>query len=156
MRQLARQSWIVIGRLAYFITQPGIKLVVHGSQRTRVLVVCDDDYLVVKHWLGNNNWMLPGGGCHKNEAPLDAAQRELHEELGLDLGNEVFEHQGQYDCNDGGFRFSFDLYLVRLSERPQLQLQRIEILNAQWFSRTAVLPDPASPEVFQALANWPQ
>src|ERR1700733_6206410 len=31
-------------------------------------------------------WALPGGRCDGGETPVGAALRELHEELGLDLG----------------------------------------------------------------------
>jgi len=31
-------------------------------------------------------WALPGGGCDEGETPVMAALRELHEELGLELG----------------------------------------------------------------------
>lgn len=32
------------------------------------------------------SWEIPEGGCHPGEAPLEAAQRELQEELGLEAG----------------------------------------------------------------------
>jgi 8-oxo-dGTP pyrophosphatase MutT (NUDIX family) len=34
----------------------------------------------------SNQWALPGGRCDADEAPAEAALRELHEELGLELG----------------------------------------------------------------------
>jgi 8-oxo-dGTP pyrophosphatase MutT (NUDIX family) len=34
----------------------------------------------------SNQWALPGGRCDEGETPIAASLRELHEELGLELG----------------------------------------------------------------------
>lgn len=41
--------------------------------------------LLIRHSYGSGNWMLPGGGIGRNEAPLDAGVRELREETGCAL-----------------------------------------------------------------------
>lgn len=156
MSNLSRKIWILAGRSAYKVVEPGVKLVVRNSRRSRILLVFENEYLVVKHWLGDGAWMLPGGGQHRHEEPLAGARRELNEELGISPPPSAFAHAGRYESNDRGFSFSYDLYIVRLTERPVLRLQRIEILSAAWFDRTALLPGPATPVLAVALDHWSQ
>ncbi len=148
--------WSWLGRLAYSLARPIIRWVVRGSRRSRVLIVCDNDYLLLKQWLGDGSWSLPGGGLHKGEDSLRGALREVTEELGLSLQPEELISRGHYDCRDGGFNFSYDLYVIRLPFRPELQLQRLEILSAVWYDRSYVPTGRLTPEVAVALANWPE
>jgi len=54
------------------------------------------EVLLVRHTYGDRRWALPGGLMRRGEAPEATAQREMGEELGLDiaawrpLGNLVF------------------------------------------------------------------
>lgn len=151
-----RQLWITAGRLLFQLTKPGIRLVVRDSRRSRVLITCGKEYLLLQHWLGDGSWMLPGGGQHGREDPLAGAIREVREEIGLQLKPANFTSAGRFKAQDDGFNFTYDLYIVTLPVKPELQLQRLEILEARWFRRAGAVPIPASPEVSQALANWRQ
>ena len=151
-----RELWIKLGRIGFVLTKPGIRLVVKNSRRSRVLITCANEYLLLQHWLGDESWMLPGGGLHGREDPLAGAIREVREELGLQLKPADFTSVGQFKARDDGFQFSYDLYIVDLPTKPELQLQRLEILEARWFRRAGAVPLPACPELAQALANWRQ
>ena len=150
------ELWIKVGRAAFTLTKPGIKMVVKNSRRSRVLITCDNEYLLLQHWLGDGSWMLPGGGLHGHEDPLAGAIREVREEIGLALKPADFTAVGCFKVRDGGFNFSYDLYIVALAAKPDLQLQRLEILEERWFRRAGAVPEPASPEVSRALASWRQ
>jgi 8-oxo-dGTP pyrophosphatase MutT (NUDIX family) len=50
----------------------------------------------------SNQWALPGGRCDAGETPVAAALRELHEELGLQLGaDDVLGQLDDYPTRSG-------------------------------------------------------
>lgn len=54
----------------------------HITLGARALVIEDDRILLVRHTY-INGWYSIGGGVEKNESTLDAAKRELREEVGI-------------------------------------------------------------------------
>ncbi|MGW1770622.1 NUDIX domain-containing protein [Streptomyces sp. NPDC002104] len=55
-----------------------------------ILITDPNDRLLIVHPAKGGPWQVPGGIVEHNESPLDAALREVREELGLDL--DVTEH----------------------------------------------------------------
>src|ERR1035438_9542189 len=75
----------LIGKISFWLLWPGLYLHLMGSVRSRVIISCGDQILLIRNWLGPGDYTLPGGGIRKNEEPGDGAVRELKEETGLDI-----------------------------------------------------------------------
>lgn len=61
----------------------------------------DEKVLLVRHSYGSGAWMLPGGQAHRGEAYIDAAGREISEELGLELPDEGWRLVGEFSHRFG-------------------------------------------------------
>ena len=99
-----------------------------------------DDVLLVRHTYGHRAWDLPGGTVRRREVPRDAAEREMHEELGrriedwVPLG-ELFVNTNHHDDN-------LHLFQARVHDR-ELDLNLTELAEADWFPRDALPADLA-------------
>jgi ADP-ribose pyrophosphatase YjhB (NUDIX family) len=76
---------LFFGRLLFTIAQIVNRFIpILNTPRTRVAVILNDsEILLVKNWMGRQQWTLPGGGVKRGEAPEQGAARELLEETGL-------------------------------------------------------------------------
>jgi 8-oxo-dGTP pyrophosphatase MutT (NUDIX family) len=99
-----------------------------------------DQVLLVRHTYGSRQWDLPGGGRHRGERSIDAARREMHEELGLAIDD--WRALGQLRARIERHRQTIDVYGAELSS-PTLELDLGEIQTAAWFARDRLPPDTA-------------
>jgi 8-oxo-dGTP pyrophosphatase MutT (NUDIX family) len=128
-------------RIWWFLRRPTVNGV-------KCLLTDGDLVLLVRHTYGSPAWDLPGGGVKRDEQPLNAARREIGEELGIEVDH--WNHIGAlrstvYHRNDTLNFFSAEL------PAPNLKLDRAELADARWFPRDAV-PADASRYVTGALA----
>lgn len=127
--------WLRVGRLTYWVAWPLLYVYLHGSKRTRVLVVHGDEVLVVRGWLGSGRWLLPGGGLHRHERPAEGASRELEEETGLAVNaTELQPLISDEPIQQSSLSFRLYAFAVKLDKKPQLRRQRFEITQLAWMN----------------------
>jgi 8-oxo-dGTP pyrophosphatase MutT (NUDIX family) len=135
---LALQARRVAMRCAYaglrtywFLRRPqivGVKCVVtHG-----------DDVLLVRHTYGHRDWDLPGGWVKRRELPLEAARREMHEELGRDIDD--WDALGELFVSVDHHRDNLHLFRAHLPDR-RLDIDLTELAEAVWFPLDALPRD---------------
>lgn len=114
-----------------------------GQQRARVVMVNErGEVLLVKGVIGHRRWTLPGGGIERGEQPIDAALREVYEELGVklsELRQVAFVPKGAA-TNAGYDAFVFAAHLAADAFKDEL-INPYEILAVEWFSLAALPSD---------------
>jgi 8-oxo-dGTP pyrophosphatase MutT (NUDIX family) len=108
----------------------GVKCVLTSSGRV----------LLVRHTYGSRGWDLPGGGRRRGESPVDAARREMREELGLDGLD--WRALGQLRAHAERHLQTLQIYGAEVSE-PALTLDLGELSVARWFEPERLPPDTA-------------
>ena len=131
-----------LGRGAFYVLYPVIWLVLRGTVRPRIMVVCNDEVLLVKNALSRGLWSLPGGGKHKSETAAQAVIRELREETGVLLAEEELVSLPEVAHNRKTRPYQIPLFGVQLQSKPKIQ-PSYEIIAVQWFTISA-LPEALS------------
>lgn len=147
-----KKIWQMLGIIVFWVTWPLLWLVLRGSHRTRLLLVCNDEFLVVRGWLNSGKWGLPGGGLHQNENPFDGLLREVKEEIGVSLTQQQTKHAFDAFCSDRGLKFHYFAFVAEISEKPKIHRQSLEIAATIWqpLKKPKVLLTPDT----QALLDW--
>jgi 8-oxo-dGTP diphosphatase len=84
-------------------------------------------------------WGSPGGKLLEGEAPKRGALRELFEETGLVLSEDNLTFVQRYYVTDSPFQFTYDLFLVAFTSRPEIRLDATEHTEARWLAAREAL-----------------
>ncbi len=145
--------WNKIGTLMYWLTWPGLVVYLRLHMRTRVAMIADNKVLVVKGWLGDGRWHLPGGGLHRHEDTEMGAVREVYEETGiiLDAKQLTFMFKERFTEHHLGFRYF--CYKVQYAGEITIVPRKGEIVDAQWITLESLNATNARQDVVRALAS---
>ena len=125
-----------------YLHEGGLKL----RQKVRAVVVSDSgEFLLVRpHGYRDGEWTLAGGGVEHCETPHQAMRREIAEELGVTLEEDLealpvtnrFIYEPTYKASRNLDHDGQDavMFVVRLTRDTSLRLQAEEIADARWFS----------------------
>ena len=111
-----------------------------------------DDRLLVVQTSYHDMLDLPGGSIDGDEAPLDAAIRELREETGLEAAPAALTAVGTYRYDDMGRRITSYVFAYRPSTPPTPVVDRREIVWAGLLSRAELAKRRISPQLTIYLA----
>lgn len=152
----SQRVWPQLGKIVFWLSWPALWVYLRIGWRTRVLVVADGKLLMVKSWLGTNQWGLPGGGLHKNEDPTAGALRELREETGVKLKADQLKFLYKGKAQHHGLGFRYWCYVAELPKSVPIHKQQLEITNVAWRPIVSLTEDSLTGESREALMAWKQ
>ncbi|MFN6936158.1 MAG: NUDIX domain-containing protein [Tsuneonella sp.] len=109
----------------------------------------DGRLLLVRHSYGPGGWALPGGGMGRNEDPIDAARREVREEVGCTLDQIRILDSIQETIS--GSPHTAWLAAGVTQDRPQPD--RREVIDARFFPLHS-LPEPLTVLTRKRIDAW--
>ena len=124
----------------------------------RCVLRSDDAFVLVRHSYGDARWMLPGGRIRRGESALEAAAREMTQELGVaarrwrELGYLRARSDYWRTSRTQSYRRHGTYYVTADVGVPTLTPRAAELRDAGWF-RVTRLPADCSDALDFAIAN---
>lgn len=135
-------------------------------EAARALVIDEGRTLLVAHLPGDGStvWTAPGGGLDPGETHLEAARRELAEEIGLDLEpgpwvwsrTVVFAFRGVWiEQHERWFLVTLDPAIAAAIDLARLPLDDVGTAGARWFTLAELdgIDGPRASSAPRALAT---
>lgn len=147
------KTWNFLGRLAYRLSLPAIRLVMGRTDRAYLVLVAEDRLLMVKGWLGRQHWQLPGGGIKTGEQPEATLLRELKEEAGIDLTGAKLTLIDSGKWRTDRLKHGYQIYMTSLSAQPRVQKHGLELVELRWLKPMELKPANTPNEILAALKS---
>jgi 8-oxo-dGTP pyrophosphatase MutT (NUDIX family) len=117
-------------RVYWFVRRPkavGVKCAVTDGSRV----------VLVRHTYGDRHvWDMPGGAVKRNESRLDAARREVREEIGVEADS--WRELGGIYLIIRGKRNRLYGCAATIDPDAPIAVDEVEIAEAEWFHRDAL------------------
>jgi 8-oxo-dGTP pyrophosphatase MutT (NUDIX family) len=143
--------WRGLGVISYWCGWPLLWIYLRGSVRTRVIIRYQGQILVVRTWLGNGEYNLPGGGLHAGEHADAGARREINEELHLQNVKLVLKPLGIEAHTGKGFSYMCHYFVADCTYMPDVKMQFPEIVDYAWVDPGELTTKNANPDTLRAL-----
>ncbi len=152
-----KRAWQNCGTILFWLAWPVIWAVLRfGGRRAKVIIVAEGKVLMVRGWLGNGAWGLPGGGLHRGEDPQRGAIREVREETSLLLKPNQLTLLEEATATSHGLRARYIYFKAVLPKTAPVRKQRLEITDIAWFDVSDLQHRRIETEARRVLQAWLQ
>jgi 8-oxo-dGTP pyrophosphatase MutT (NUDIX family) len=124
----------LLNKILFWISWPVLYLVVNNTERTRAIIFNENkELLVVRGWINDGKWQLPGGGMKSKESSIDATIREVKEEVNLSLNPKQMKLIGSEQIIDNRINYKCDFFQVNGintgSLKPGSEIKEIKFIK---------------------------
>ncbi len=116
----------------------------------RAIILNKNKILLVKNFLYNKYWLLPGGGINRKKMPEKGLMRELKEELNLSI-SKIDYKLGEYKSQGESKRDIIYIFVINLDSSHFSK--QWELDDARWFDLSN-LPENLSPATSRRIQEF--
>lgn len=142
-----------IGLFCAFQLMKALWFVTRPDQHGALVLIRDGEKVLLLRNSYHALWSVPGGSVERGERAVEAAARELHEEIGLSVDPAELHRRAEIVLP---FRFRKDrveLFEWRPQVLPEARIDNREVVELRWFTLDEARRLDLVPHIAQYLAD---